>query len=97
MERSKNINVNFDKKHAIDMVLNSLPSSHDKFILIYHLNNTKTTLIELHNLLRTVEAGMKNSHSNNVASTPIMAIQHGKGKKIKATTHVEGESPHWRV
>ena len=68
------------------MVLNSLPSSYDQFIFTYDLNNTKTILIELHNLLQTVEAGMKTSHSNSSASALVMAIQQRKRKKIKAHT-----------
>ena len=80
----KNLNVNFDKELAIDMVLNSLPNSYDKFVMTYHLNNMKTILIEIRSLLQIAEARMKNSHSNNLASAPIIAIQQGKGKKRNA-------------
>ena len=66
--------MNFDKDLAIDMVLKSFPSSYDLFILTYHLNNTKTILIELHYLLQTVEEGMKKSHSNSVVSSPFITI-----------------------
>lgn len=70
IERLKKLNVHFEKDLAIDMVLKSLLSSYDQFILTCHLNNTKTTLIELHSLLQTVDAGMKKSHSNSFASAP---------------------------
>ena len=45
------LNVHFDEELPIDIVLNSLPSCYDQFILTYHLNNIETTLAELHNLL----------------------------------------------
>lgn len=57
VERLENINVNFDKELVIDMVLNSLPSCHDQFILTYHLNNIESTLMYLHGLLQTASRG----------------------------------------
>lgn len=83
VERLEKLNVNFDKDLTIDMVLKSLTSSYNRFILTYHLNNTETMLIALQNLLQKDEAWMK-SHSNSSASTPVMAIQKSKGKKSKA-------------
>lgn len=41
------------------------------------------TLIELHSILQTVEAGKKKSHSNSVASAHVMDIHQGKWKKRK--------------
>lgn len=57
------LNMSFDKEISIDMMFNSFTSSYDQFILTYRLNNTKTTLTGLHNLLQIVKVGMKNSHS----------------------------------
>lgn len=62
------LNVNVNKKLTVDIVLNSFPNSYDKFILTYHLNNTKTIWFELHNLLQTSEVGMNKSHSNSDTS-----------------------------
>ena len=84
MDRLVKLNVNFDEELAIDIVLNSLPSCYDQFILTYQLNTNETTLPQFHNLLRTNEAGMK---GKSVASTPISAlvpdIGQRKGKKRK--------------
>ena len=66
--------MNFDKDLAINMVPNSQHISYDQFILTCHLNNTGTTLIEIHNIMQTVEAGMKKSHSNSFATAPIMLV-----------------------
>ena len=84
MERLEKTNLNFDKELSIDMVLNSFPSSYDRFILTYYLNISETILIGLLNVLQTVEKGMKKFHFNNVASPLIVAIQQGKGKKRNA-------------
>ena len=87
VERLKRLNVVIDDEFAIDIVLNSLPSSYDQFILTYHLNNTKTTLAELHNSLLTAEAGMKGKGTSlGSGSTAVLAIGQGKGKKRKGPT-----------
>ena len=79
------LNLSFDKNLAIDMVLNSLPPSYDQFILTYHLNNTETTLTQLHNLLQTAESGMKKNHVPSVTSAPDLAISQNKVKKRNVT------------
>ena len=85
LERLVRINVHFDEELAIDMVLNSLPSCYDQFILAYHLNNTKTTLAQLHNLLQTDELGMKGKNPTPSSNVPIHIIGKSKGKKKKDT------------
>ena len=66
------------------MVLKSLPDCYGQFILTYHLNNTKQTLAQLHNLLQTVEARMKGKSIASIpTSAPVRAIGQGKGKKRK--------------
>ncbi|KAI3522611.1 hypothetical protein L1887_00533 [Cichorium endivia] len=59
VERLQKLNMHIDEELAIDMVLNSLPSCYDQFILAYHLNNTQTTLVELHNMLQIAEDRLK--------------------------------------
>ena len=44
VERLVRLNEHFDEELAIDMVLNSLPSFDDQFILAYHLNNMEIIL-----------------------------------------------------
>ena len=84
VEQLHSLNVSFDDELAIDMVLNSLPPSYDQFVLTYHLNNTETTLTELHNLLQTAESGMKKNHAPTATNAPVLAIGCGKGNKRKA-------------
>ena len=56
VERPEKLNMNFDKDLAIDMVLNSFPSYYNQFILTYHLNNTETPLMQLHNILQKTKS-----------------------------------------
>ena len=84
IERLAKLNVMIDDDFAIDIVLNSLPSSYDQFIMTYHLNNTKQTMAELHNHLQTAEAAVKGKGvAPSPASTVVLAIGQGKGKKRK--------------
>ena len=82
VERLLKLNVNFYEELDIDIVLHSLPSCYDQFILTYHLNNQETTLAQLQNLLQSVEVLIK---GKSVDSTPaaahVLVIRQGKGKK----------------
>ncbi|KAL7604569.1 hypothetical protein Lser_V15G14590 [Lactuca serriola] len=84
VDRLIKLNVNFDEELAIDIVLNSLPTCYDRFILTYHLNNNnETTLSQLHNLLRKAEARMKGKGIASPTSVLVLAIGQGKEKKRK--------------
>ena len=84
MEHLLKLKVKFDEELAIDIVLHSLSSCYDQFILAYHLNNPETTLAQLHNLLRTDKAGRKGkSVTSTPAASPFLAIDQGKEKKRK--------------
>ena len=41
-------------------------------------------LIEIHNLLQTVEAGMNKFHFYNSATAPLMVVQQSRGRKRKS-------------
>ncbi|XP_023755168.1 uncharacterized protein LOC111903647 [Lactuca sativa] len=78
------LKLHFDEELDIDIILNSLPSFFDQFILTYHLNKNETTLAHLHNLVRTNEARMKGkSIASTPASAPVLAIGQGKGENRK--------------
>ena len=84
VEKLNKISVSFGDELDIDMVLNSLTPSYDHFVLSYHPNNTETTLTKLHNLLQTIESGMKENHASTATNAHVLAIGSGKGKKRKA-------------
>lgn len=74
VEKVEKLNIKLNKELSIDLVLNSFPDIYDQLILIYHLNNTETVLIEIHSLFQTVEAKMKKTHLNGFVSAVVMAI-----------------------
>lgn len=84
VKRLEKVILTFDKETAIDMVLNYLPPSYDRFILTYHLNNKETTLTWLHKLLQIVESGMKKNHVRSATSAYVLSIGQNKGKNRKS-------------
>ena len=66
------------------MVLNSLPTSYDQFVLTYHLNNTEMITNQLCNLLKTTESGLKKYQAPTAINALVLAIGSGKVKKRKA-------------
>ncbi|KAI3780168.1 hypothetical protein L2E82_10129 [Cichorium intybus] len=59
VERLRKLAMPVPEELAVDIVLNSLPSSYDQFRLAYHLNNNQANLTEFHRMLRVAEDGMK--------------------------------------
>ncbi|KAI3768716.1 hypothetical protein L2E82_19546 [Cichorium intybus] len=82
VERLRKLMMPVPEELAIDIVLNSLPSSYDQFRLAYHLNNNQANLTELHRMLRVAEDGMKGKSVPSV-NQPVLAIGSGKRKKRK--------------
>lgn len=46
IEKLENLHIVFDNNLVVDLVLGSLPSSYDKFIMTYRLNSVEKTLME---------------------------------------------------
>ncbi|KAL4554376.1 hypothetical protein LXL04_039515 [Taraxacum kok-saghyz] len=68
---------------SIDIILNSLTAAYDGFILTYHMHSVEKTVMELYNMLQTVEAGIKKTGIESSSVTPVLAIQNHGDKKRK--------------
>ena len=83
VDQLENLKVIFDQNLAIDIILNSLTTAYDWFILTYHMHSVEKTVMELYNMLQTAEAGIKKTGVESFSVTPVLAIQNGGGKKRK--------------
>ena len=63
---------------ATDLILQSLPSSYDPFILNFHMNNMEKSLQELHGMLKTAEESLKKTPNH------VMVVQ--KNAKFKKSS-----------
>ncbi|XP_061352745.1 uncharacterized protein LOC133297595 [Gastrolobium bilobum] len=59
IEKLASLGFIMDHELSIDLVLQSLPSSFNGFVVNYHMNKVETTLPELLNLLTTAEGAVK--------------------------------------
>ncbi|XP_061339401.1 uncharacterized protein LOC133286072, partial [Gastrolobium bilobum] len=59
IEKLPSLGFIMDHELSVDLVLQSLPSSYNGFVVNYHMNKVETTLPELLNLLTTVEGTVK--------------------------------------
>lgn len=63
---------------ATDVILQSLPTGYESFILNFYMNSLEKTLAELHGMLKTTEESIKKSGANHV-----MIIQKDRKRKRK--------------
>jgi hypothetical protein len=69
---------------TIDVILQSLPSSYEPFIMNYQMNGLEKTLVELHGMLKTVEESVKKN------PTHVITVQK-ENKKRKRWTPPKGK------
>lgn len=84
-----NVSVKLPKDLTIDMVLNPLFNSYQQLIVNYNMNNVDKTLMELHAMLKIVEASMNKNPSSN-PTAPVLAIDYGDAKR-KIVSHLKGK------
>lgn len=85
----ENLGVQFPKELAIDIVLNSLSSLYQQFIMNYNMKNMEKNMMEIHDMLKIVEEGMQKTRSSNSTSL-ILAIGHDVTKR-KNVFHLKGK------
>ena len=68
---------------ATDLILNSLPSSYDLFLLKYNMNNLEKSISELHGMLKTVEKslGSKPKQVLMIKEGGVQKKRHAKGMR----------------
>jgi hypothetical protein len=75
-----------DDDLAIDVILQSLPTSFEPFIMNYHMNGLKKTLTELHGILKMAEVSLRKALGH------VMTVQKGKKRKRLAKAKKPAES-----
>ena len=76
MDRLEKLEAPVSKEMQADMILNSLPSAYDSFVMNYHMHAMDKTVMELHGMLVTAE--------ENLGTSNILMVHKGKvNKKAK--------------
>ncbi|XP_061341791.1 uncharacterized protein LOC133288111 [Gastrolobium bilobum] len=83
IEKLPSLGFIMDHELSVDLVLQSLPSSYNGFVVNYHMNKVETTLPELLNLLTIVEGAVKRNRTQAfLIGGPKMTK--GKGKSVES-------------
>jgi hypothetical protein len=64
---------------ATDVILQSLPTSYEAFIMNFHMNSMEKTMVELHGMLRTAKYSIKKNTNH------VMMVQKEKKKRKRWT------------
>nr|GEU34171.1 hypothetical protein [Tanacetum cinerariifolium] len=75
----------FDVELYINIIISGLPADHNQFVLSYQMNGSKTSIMELYNLLQNVEQGIKKIDVPSTSAAHVLIVGHN-AKKIK-TSH----------
>ena len=70
---------------ATDLILQSLPSTFDQFVLNFNMNSLEKTIPELHGMLKNAEQNLKG------ATADVLMVQKGKGKGKRKQQNAKGK------
>nr|GEZ41674.1 hypothetical protein [Tanacetum cinerariifolium] len=79
--RLESLNMVFDVKLSMNIILYGLPTDYNQFVLSYQMNRKKTSIMELHNLLQTVEQVIKKIDVPFTSATPVLPVGHNARKR----------------
>ena len=74
IDRLEKLGSPLSQQLATDVILQSLPSTFDQFVLNFNMNNMERTIPELHGMLKNAEQNLKGTTAD------VLVVQKGKGK-----------------
>ena len=81
IEKLGSLGFAMDHELCIDLVLQSLPDSYAQFVLNFQMNKIDCTLLELINMLKTVEPSIKKEQKSIMVVNSVRPLK--KNKKAK--------------
>ena len=71
IERLSQLSYGMDHELSIALILATLPYSFSQFVLNYRMNNIRSTIPELVNLLKTIEPSLRKYEKHVIDSSPV--------------------------
>ncbi|GKA18858.1 retrotransposon protein, putative, ty1-copia subclass [Tanacetum coccineum] len=90
-DRLKSLNMVFDAKLSINIILSGLPADYNQFVLSYQMNRKKTSIMELHSLLQTAEQGIKKIDVPSTSAALVLIVGHNAKKRKKSHSNWKGK------
>nr|GEV79317.1 hypothetical protein [Tanacetum cinerariifolium] len=85
-DRLENLTMVFDTELSINIILSSLPTDYNQFVLSYQMNGKETSIMKLHSLLQTAEQGIKKSDMPFTSAAPVLTVGHNVEFEIAPTS-----------
>nr|GEW37790.1 hypothetical protein [Tanacetum cinerariifolium] len=80
-DRLESLNILFDAKFSINIILSGLPTDYNQFVLSYQMNGKETSIMKLHNLLQTIEQRIKKIDVTFTSAAPVLHVGHNARKR----------------
>ncbi|GKF86857.1 hypothetical protein Tco_0254684 [Tanacetum coccineum] len=93
-DRLESLNMAFDTKLSINIILSGLPADNNQFVLSYQMNGKETSIMKLHSLLQTAEQGIKKSDVPSTLATPVLNVGHNAKKRKTSHSNWKGKTTH---
>ncbi|GKE07962.1 hypothetical protein Tco_1411513, partial [Tanacetum coccineum] len=75
-DRLKSLNMVFDAKISINIILLGLPADYNQFVLSYQMNGKETSIMELHSLLQIAKQRIKKIDVPSTSAAPVLTVGH---------------------
>ncbi|GKA19608.1 hypothetical protein Tco_0699523 [Tanacetum coccineum] len=91
-DRLESLNMVFDAKLSINIILSGLPPDYNQFVLSYPMNRKETSIMELHSLLQTVEQGIKKIDVPSTSAAHVLTVGHNAKKRKTSHSNWKGKA-----
>nr|GEU95238.1 hypothetical protein [Tanacetum cinerariifolium] len=75
-DRLESLNMVFDAKISINIILSGLPADYNQFVLSYQINRKQTSIMELYSLLQTSKQGIKKIDVPSTSAALVLIVSH---------------------
>ncbi|GKC28889.1 retrotransposon protein, putative, ty1-copia subclass, partial [Tanacetum coccineum] len=91
-DRLESLNMAFDAKLSINMILSGLAANYNQFVLSYQMNRKETSIMELHSLLQTAEQVIKKSDVPSTLTAHVLNVGHNAKKRKTSHSNWKGKA-----
>ncbi|GKE42532.1 retrotransposon protein, putative, ty1-copia subclass, partial [Tanacetum coccineum] len=89
-DRLESLNMVFDAKLSINILLSGLSADYNQFVLSYQMNGKVTSIMELHSLLQTAKQRIKKIDVPSTLTAPVLTIGHNAKKRKTSHSNQKG-------
>nr|GEU49899.1 hypothetical protein [Tanacetum cinerariifolium] len=92
LDRLESLNMVFDGELSINIILSSLPSYYNQFVLSYQMNRKKTSIMKLHSLLEIAEQRINKINVSSTSPAPVLIVGYNAKKRNTSHSNLKGNA-----